>query len=43
MQHADNAVAALLHDQPMRREEDNAAQSYATESVESSLLRLSTW
>ncbi|MGJ0480012.1 hypothetical protein [Pantoea agglomerans] len=38
--HADNADAALQRYQRLRHEEDNAAQSFATDSVVSSLLSL---
>jgi len=38
--HADNADAALLRYQQLRCEEDNAAHSFATDSVVSSLLSL---
>ncbi|WP_292986156.1 hypothetical protein [Pantoea sp.] len=38
--HADNADAALLRYQQMRYEEENAAHSFATDSLISSLLSL---
>jgi len=38
--HADNADAALLRYQQLRRDEETAAQSFATDSVVSSLLSL---
>lgn len=38
--HADNADAALLRYQQLRHEEDNAAQSFATDSVLGSLMNL---
>jgi len=38
--HADNTDAALLRYQQLRHEEDNAAQSFATDSVLGSLINL---
>ncbi|MEN4646753.1 hypothetical protein [Pantoea agglomerans] len=38
--HADNADAALLRYQQLRHEEDNAEQSFATDSVSGSLMNL---
>jgi len=38
--HAENADAALLRYQQLRHEEDNAAQSFATDSVLGSLINL---
>lgn len=38
--HADNADAALMRYQQLLDEEDNAAQSFATDSVVSSLMSL---
>jgi len=38
--YADNAEAALLRYQHLRRDEDNAAQSFVTDSVVSNLLSL---
>lgn len=38
--HADNADAALLRYQHLRHEEDNAEQSFATDSVSGSLMNL---
>ncbi len=38
--HANNADAALLRYQQLRRDEETAAQSFATDSVVSSLLSL---
>ncbi|WHQ73374.1 hypothetical protein [Pantoea sp. Lij88] len=38
--HADNADAALLRYQQLRRDEETAAQSFATDSVVSNLLSL---